>query len=667
MQNKNINLFIAEWDQQFGPNIIEKIPELMEIDLDYITMQIFFTFENFYLNSEKSQNQEPIIFTTPIKNIDKLARIMVRRIEEEEKEKSLIICLLLPDFIEKEDLTIYDTYIKELLLNYDSEGELSLKHFYQKIQEKFRSSRAAQDPTIQIDQTYTQQKALLDFKKGLQLYSKEKFEKAYFLLKKASLKFKETNQLKLLLQVTFLIGNILSQNRKYSLAREYFQDLIELAEKLKNQKYVEQGNFLHAFCSFKLHEYLESLKKFMKLEVMSLSHLDRAKYYYIYGKTLLQTEFNARATDILGKSLDLYSQKEETKSIKRRKSRLLIELGHANYKLAIDMVKKGSINRHIFGSFLEKSIVKYKESIAYLLELDDIPKIMKTYQLIANIYMNQQELEKAIENLRKALKYAKLSNNVVNRLQIFNSIVQNLAQLDKHQLLVKELDEMLSEIRTYAYIDLYTIANYHRQLGNSLMKLNQPKDALSEFLIALNVLNEFENPMKETLLILENLVEIYETLGQDKYIEYYRNEFQKERDRYKTFLAQEEKEIDIFENLKEFWVFINDGIELFSYTPESDINPELFGGFLSAIQSFSVELTSHQLKTITIGLDQYTFYREKNKPFFLMGRASRTTSNFIIEKALEKIYHTFWDKYQTHLENFSSETQQFTDFLEEFK
>lgn len=130
MQNKNINLFIAEWDQQFGPNIIEKIPELMEIDLDYITMQIFFTFENFYLNSEKSQNQEPIIFTTPIKNIDKLARIMVRRIEEEEKEKSLIICLLLPDFIEKEDLTIYDTYIKELLLNYDSEGELSLKHFY---------------------------------------------------------------------------------------------------------------------------------------------------------------------------------------------------------------------------------------------------------------------------------------------------------------------------------------------------------------------------------------------------------------------------------------------------------------------------------------------------------------------------------------------------------
>ena len=90
-----------------------------------------------------------------------------------------------------------------------------------------------------------------------------------------------------------------------------------------------------------------------------------------------------------------------------------------------------------------------------------------------NILSQLNKLEQSVESYRKALKYAEITNDVLSRLQIFNLMVQALVKLELHVVIVKEIDEMISKMVSYAYIDLFTIAGFHRQLGHSLFKLDQ--------------------------------------------------------------------------------------------------------------------------------------------------------------------------------------------------
>ena len=89
--------------------------------------------------------------------------------------------------------------------------------------------------------------ALLDFKKGLELFSKRLYEQSYFSIKKAHIKFKSESRVNLTLETNFFLGSILSHLNKFKPAINYFRQLEELSRQLKHQKYFETSIFMQAF------------------------------------------------------------------------------------------------------------------------------------------------------------------------------------------------------------------------------------------------------------------------------------------------------------------------------------------------------------------------------------------------------------------------------------
>jgi len=247
-------------------------------------------------------------------------------------------------------------------------------------------------------------------------------------------------------------------------------------------------------------------------------------------------------------------------------------------------------------------------------------------------------------------------------LKSYKLIIQTLVKLDLHEVLVKEIDEMLAKLVSYAFIDLYTISGFHRQLGISLYKLGKSKEALSELLIALNIYNKFEDPVQESLDTLETIIEIYSEEKNEKYISYYKNQYNSIEVNIKELAAKKKKEFGLIGDVREVWIFMNMGTQIFAHAPDTTVDPQLFGGFLAALTNFSKELTSENLNEMIIGSNRYTFFTGEDKPIFILARSSTTTSMGFIEKILKKIYTEFWNQFSVVLENFDDEISRFQVF-----
>ncbi len=58
--------------------------------------------------------------------------------------------------------------------------------------------------------------------KGMEAFNNKNYEQAYFLLKKALIKIKSENNVKLLLDCLFFIATLLSELQKYKVAHIYY-------------------------------------------------------------------------------------------------------------------------------------------------------------------------------------------------------------------------------------------------------------------------------------------------------------------------------------------------------------------------------------------------------------------------------------------------------------
>ena len=295
------------------------------------------------------------------------------------------------------------------------------------------------------------------------------------------------------------------------------------------------------------------------------------------------------------------------------------------------------------------AINNYEDSIEVSKELDDFSALISTYQLLGNIFNVLNNPSQAVGYYRNALKYAEEINDVVSRFRIFSFIIQTLVNLNLHEVIVKEIDEMLSKMISFAFTDLYTVSSFHRQLGESLFKLGKDKDALSELLISLNIYNKFETPAPEALPTLQLIIDIYKNSNEEKYISYYEDQYNDIKEKIQETEFDKKKAFGILGDVRELWLILEDGTTLFSYTPETSFDPHLFGSFLCALQSFSKELTSENLRLVTMGEDKFTFYFEGEKPYFIMGRSNVRASMNSVKETLQTIYGMFWDQYKQFL------------------
>jgi len=657
-------VFISKWSEEFGPKVVEFQPKSSEIDLETITMQIFIAYQNFYFD-DKNKEIERTLFKFPFKNLSRKSRIFLDSLdksENTENPQAFIVGILFPDYFPDELIEKFDNIIVNIGEDYVNNQLILLSNYYDKIYDLFTLEQKVQDSEMVLEEEYTFPNALLDFKKGIEEFSKKNYHPAYFLLRKVYLKFKAENKIDLILETTFALSSALTQLQKYDVAKDYYNELEDLANQLQHNKYYETAVFMAGVCAYKSLDYIEAIKKFSILETKDLQHINQFNYNYLYGQILRLLEMNENAIIILQKAYTISEQMQKTDEIQEKQGKLLLELGHTNYNMAIAMMKSGKVDETELKSFLSTSINYYKSAIEVWSSLDRYSNLISTHHLIGNIYEYFERHETAIESYRKALEYAEISNDIINRLKSFKLIVQTLVKLELHQVLVKEIDEMLAKIVSYAFIDLYTISGFHRQLGESLYKLGKSKEALSELLIALNIYNKFEDPVQESLDTLQNIIDIYSEDKDEKYINYYQNQYDLIKTAIEDLATKKKKEFGLIGDVREVWIFMNMGTQIFSHAPESSVDPQLFGGFLSALTNFSKELTENYLNGMGIGNDRYTFFRDEDKPIFILARSNITTSMDFIEKILKKIYNEFWNQYSAFLVDFDDEISRFSNF-----
>lgn len=660
-------VFVALWDKEYGVKLVDHLPKSINYDLEQISMQIFFAYQNFFYKEEE-ETIERTHFQIPIKNIVRKAKVLVDTIDvsDAEKKSSYIVVILFPDYASDSILNKFNDMIDVIGNEFLNSQTVSLLKHYEKISELFYLELQVQDTELVIDDDYSLQDSLLDFKKGIELFSKQNFEQAYYLLKRALVMFKRERNLKLILESTFFMGTILSQLNKFQAAKDYYKELETLAKELDHVKYIETSIFMQGFCSYRNEDYDDALTIFMRLESLKsdLNFINKFKFYSIYGRVLRLKGYYENAMDLLQKAIDFNNQLEQTDEIKEQKAKILLEIGHVQYNIAINIIKRDYFIPNAIDEALNQSLSYYGDAVDVWEEINNYSSLIYTYKLIGNIHDLLNEIDLSIGSYNKALKYAEESNDVMNRLEIFSTIVEQYGKLGEHDTLIKVLDENLSKIRAYAFLDLKTISSYHKKLGESFIIMDRKQEALSELLIALNIYNRFETPIKDALSTLQLIIDVYKDNNEEKYLKYYQEQYRILDEKIQDL---ERKKADslkfrVLDVLKEFWIYMIDGKELFSMVSESNFDPQLFGGFISALQALSGELSAQELKSVAMGRSKFTIFREKELPFFIIGRTGSNIDIDLLEFVFTAISREFWKLFQPFLEDFDDDTSRFTNF-----
>jgi len=664
--NKPI-IFISSWNKDLGIKVEHLYPKSINLDLEQIAMQIFISYHNFF-SKDKNEEINRSFFEIPIKNIIRKAKILIDSIENERNNEKIpfIVAILFPDYILNDVLKKFENIMEQVAIWFLKRDDTPLSEMYNKIYDLLVSEQKIKNSEIVIDESYTLNLSILDFKKGIEAFSKKKYEQAYFLLKKAFLKFKNENNVNLILDSLFFIATTLSELKKFTFAQNYYEELETLARSLNHQKYLETALFMEGFCAYKIEEYELTIQKFTALEKLEREHINKFQYYFLFGRILRLTGQNEMSLEKFQLALNISKKIESTDKEVEKIAQLLVEMGHVYYQMVIKIIKRGNINNSFQNSLLRKAINYYDDSIIIWKKIENIERLMIVYLLIGDIYNILNEPDLAIQNFNNSLKYAEISNDVIGRMQIYNQLIQQYQKTQQYNVLITLLDQVLSKLRAYAFIDLQTISNYHVQLGKSLIKIGKKKEALSEFLIALNIYNQFEHPVKQGLDALQEIINIYKKESQNKYVNYYMKQYSELQLKIQEYEAKQELQIEfkILNIIKELWFFTNEGVEILSIAPESKMNPQLFGGFISALQALSTELSSEKIRSVTIGSSNFSIYTENDAPIFIIGRSTLLSNENLIERILKTLYQEFVKEFHSYLDDYNGDNSKFQSFLD---
>lgn len=119
--------------------------------------------------------------------------------------------------------------------------------------------------------------------------------------------------------------------------------------------------------------------------------------------------------------------------------------------------------------------------------------------------------------------------------------------------------------------------------------------------------------------------------------------------------------------LHDLWIITNDGIVLFNHSFNPEIETQLFGALLSALNSFAEELSEGGLQNFELSNKQYIIMK-KNKLLFIANSPKKVKKNKIVNE-LEIISNNFFENYGKVFEkdDWDGDIEIFTDFEEDIK
>jgi len=95
--------------------------------------------------------------------------------------------------------------------------------------------------------------------------------------------------------------------------------------------------------------------------------------------------------------------------------------------------------------------------------------------------------------------------------------------------------------------------------------------------------------------------------------------------------------------IQDLWILTQTGIVVFKRVFNSKVNAQLFGGLMSALNSFANELSSGGLSNFELSSMKFTIL--KSNDFLFVSNASKKIREKRIHEELKKIAQKFFNKY----------------------
>ncbi|MFX1395185.1 MAG: hypothetical protein ACFFAH_16700 [Promethearchaeota archaeon] len=115
--------------------------------------------------------------------------------------------------------------------------------------------------------------------------------------------------------------------------------------------------------------------------------------------------------------------------------------------------------------------------------------------------------------------------------------------------------------------------------------------------------------------------------------------------------------------IQDLWILTQTGTVVFKRVFNSKVNAQLFGGLMSALNSFANELASGGLTNFELSSIRFTIL--KSNDFLFVSNASKKIKEKRIHEELRKIAQKFFDKYS--LGFFKSEWDGDVNIFDEFE
>jgi len=112
--------------------------------------------------------------------------------------------------------------------------------------------------------------------------------------------------------------------------------------------------------------------------------------------------------------------------------------------------------------------------------------------------------------------------------------------------------------------------------------------------------------------------------------------------------------------LKDLWILTENGVVLFSRVFDQTINPQLFGGLMSALNTFAEKLTDGGISNFE--MSDLRFVIVKRRSFLFIGSSLNKTKEKKVIDELKLISDMFFEVYNEILVNWDNDVNYFSDF-----
>ncbi|MFW9901445.1 MAG: hypothetical protein ACFFDY_09160 [Candidatus Thorarchaeota archaeon] len=115
--------------------------------------------------------------------------------------------------------------------------------------------------------------------------------------------------------------------------------------------------------------------------------------------------------------------------------------------------------------------------------------------------------------------------------------------------------------------------------------------------------------------------------------------------------------------LRDLWILTEDGLTLFSRVINPNIGPQVFGGLMSALNTFAENLSEGGMTKFELSSVRFTI--EKKHNFLFVANSSNDVKPKKVMKELKKVAELFFKVYpEDIIKNWSRNIKEFSNFKE---